>query len=135
MDRSGNVYIADLYNYRVRKVSTAGIITTVAGNGTAGSDGDGGPAVKASNGPHGVAIDSVGNLYFADFRGYRIRKVSPDGIITTVVGTGEAGFSRDGGPAGSARIGSPGDVAVDVAGNLYIADHDNNRIREVFRPS
>jgi hypothetical protein len=135
IDRSDNVYIADAFNYRVRKVSPAGIITTVAGNGTAGSGGDGGPAVMASiNGPHGVAIDGAGNLYIADFRGHRIRKVGPEGIITTVAGTGDPGFSGDGGPAISARIGEPADVAVDAAGNLYILDRDNHRIREVFRP-
>jgi sugar lactone lactonase YvrE len=136
VDRTDNIYIADAFNYRVRKVSPAGIITTVAGNGASGSDGDGGPAVLASiNGPHGVAMDGAGNLYIADFRGHRIRKVSPDGIITTVVGTGDQGFSGDGGPAISAKIGSPSNVAVDSAGNLYVVDRDNNRIREVVRPS
>jgi sugar lactone lactonase YvrE len=135
VDRMDNIYIADAFNFRVRKVSPAGIITTVAGNGASDSDGDGGPAVMASiNGPHGVAMDGAGNLYIADFRGHRIRKVSPDGIITTVVGTGDEGFSGDGGPAISAKIGSPSNVAVDSAGNLYILDPNNKRIREVVRP-
>jgi DNA-binding beta-propeller fold protein YncE len=79
-------------------------------------------------------MDGAGNLYIADFRGHRIRKVSPDGIITTVVGTGDEGFSGDGGPAISAKIGSPSNVAVDSAGNLYILDPNNKRIREVVRP-
>jgi len=136
IDSSDNIYIADAFNYRVRLVSRSGVITTIAGNGTAGSDGDGGPAVMASiNGPHGVAVDSAGNLYIAELRASRVRKVGRDGIIKTVAGTGSGGFSGDGGPATSAMIGGPGDVAVDAADNLYILDRDNGRIRLVFRPS
>lgn len=136
IDSFDNVYIADAFNHRVRKVNGAGVITTVVGNGTAGSDGDGGPAVMASiNGPHGIAIDAAGNLYIAELRGFRVRKVSQDGVIKTVAGTGQSGFSGDGGPATSAKIGGPGDVAVDAVGNLYILDRDNGRIRLVFRPS
>jgi len=136
IDRSDNIYIADAFHHRVRKVSPAGIITTVVGNGTQGSDGDGGAAAAASiNAPHGVAIDFAGNLYIGELQGYRIRKVGLNGIITTVAGIGRKGDSGDAGPAKSAMIGGPGDVAVDAAGSLYILDRDNGRIRMVFRPS
>ncbi len=129
-DSAGNLYIADTGNLRVRKVS-GGTITTVAGNGTVSFSGDGGPATSASiNIPYGVAVDSAGNLYIADTGNNRIRKVS-GGTITTVAGNGTASFSGDGGPATSASINEPWAVAVDSAGNLYIADYANNRIRKV----
>lgn len=131
VDSAGNLYIADANNNRIRKVSS-GTITTVAGNGANGFSGDGGPAASASlNSPLGIAVDSVGDLYIADKYNNRIRKVS-GGIITTVAGTGDGGFAGDGGPATSALLSSPDAVAVDSAGNLYIADTANNRIREVF---
>jgi sugar lactone lactonase YvrE len=126
VDAAGNLYIADPYNYRVRKVA-GGVITTVAGGGSSGL-GDNGPATGAQlTGPAGVAVDSAGNLYIAD--GYRVRKVS-GGVITTVAGNGTEGFSGDNGPATSAQIG-PAGVAVDSAGNLYIADVYNSRVRKV----
>ena len=129
-DSAGNLYIADLANSRIRKV-TNGVITTVAGNGTLGFSGDGGPATSAQlSGPSNVAVDSAGNLYIVDTGNQRIRKVS-NGIITTVAGNGAQGFSGDNGPAIDARLYNPSAVAVDSAGNLYIADSYNNRIREV----
>jgi sugar lactone lactonase YvrE len=132
VDGSGNLYIVDYYNDRIRKVSAAGIITTVAGNGSTGDSGDGGPATGAQlNAPFGVAIDSGGNLFIAEHGGDRVRKVSAGGIITTVAGNGSQGYSGDGGPATSAQLYNPGNVAVDANGNLYIADSLNNRIRKV----
>ena len=131
-DGSGNLFIADKYNQRIRKVDTQGIITTVAGNGTMGFGGDGGLATEASlYNPLGMAVDSSGNLFIADSNNYRVRKVDPQGIITTVAGSGKGGFSGDGGPAISANLLSPTGVAVDFAGNLYIADEYNYRIRKV----
>ncbi|GAB3993632.1 hypothetical protein GCM10028807_29390 [Spirosoma daeguense] len=132
IDRTGNLYIADFYNYRVRKVSTAGIITTVAGNGTFGFGGDGGPATSASlSYPYGVSVDGSGNLYVADRENQRIRKVTTLGVISTVAGSGNLGFSGDGGPATSASLAYPTDVVADSLGNLYIADPNNQRIRKV----
>ncbi|MBZ5630101.1 MAG: hypothetical protein LAO06_14675, partial [Acidobacteriia bacterium] len=132
VDSAGNLYIADLSNNRIRKVDTSGTITTVAGTGTAGYSGDGGPATSAElNDPDGVAVDSAGNLYIAEESNNRIRKVDASGTITTVAGTGTAGYSGDGGPATSAELNNPWGVAVDSAGNLYIADLSNQRIRKV----
>jgi hypothetical protein len=133
-DSAGNMYIAEYGNNRVRKVAAAtGIITTVAGTGTAGYSGDGGLATSAKiNGPQGVAVDSAGNLYIADSANSRVRKVTAaTGMITTVAGTGTQGYSGDGGPATSAGLVFPTDVAVDSAGNLYIADYNGCRIRKV----
>jgi len=130
VDSAGNLYIADGLNNRIRMVSN-GTITTVAGNGTGGSSGDGGPATNASlNSPYGVAVDSVGNLYIADTGSALIRKVS-GGTITTVAGNRTAGFSGDGSLATSASLLEPRGVAVDPAGDLYIADTNNDRIRRV----
>jgi len=136
VDGSGNVYIADSKNYRIRKVSTTGIISTVAGNGTQGYSGDNGPAINASlnftvNVTSGIAVDAKGNIYIADQVNQRIRKVDTNGTITTVAGNGTQGFSGDNGPATSAQLFNPQGVAVDASGNLYIADWTNNRIRKV----
>jgi sugar lactone lactonase YvrE len=132
VDRTGNLYIADRYNYCVRKVTPGGTISTVAGNGTSGFSGDGGPATSAQlSSPNGVAVDNADNLYIADTYNSRIRKVTPDGTISTVAGGGQSGSGGDGGPATSARLTSPNGVAVDNAGNLYIADTYANRIRKV----
>jgi sugar lactone lactonase YvrE len=135
VDSVGNLYISD-GNNRIRKVSN-GVITTVAGNGTCGFAGDGGPATSAQLCPHGVAVDSVGNLYIADGYNSVIRKVS-NGVITTVAGIATqgapGGFSGDGGPATFAELDEPAGVAVDAAGNVYVADANNNRIR-VLTPS
>jgi len=125
-----NLYIADQGNNRVRKVS-GGVITTMAGNGTAGSSGDNGPATAAQlNSPAGIAVDAAGNLYIADIYNNRIRKVS-DGVITTVAGNGNLGLGGDNGPATGASLGFPQGVALDAVGNLYIADTYNNRIRSI----
>jgi len=131
VDSSGNLYVADYGNARIRKVTSSGTITTAAGTGTEGYGGDNGAATRAElNYPIGVAVDSAGNLYIADTYNHRIRKVS-NGVITTVAGNGTAGFSGDNGSATSAQLNYPYSVAVDAAGNLYIADYGNNRIREV----
>jgi uncharacterized protein (TIGR03437 family) len=132
VDAIGNVYIADSGNSRIRKVTPNGVISTVAGNGDFAFSGDGGQAAEAAlHYPQGVAVDSAGNLYISDTVNNRIRKVTAAGVITTVAGTGEAGFSGDGGPATAARLSQPGGVATDAGGNLYIADGDNGRIRKV----
>ncbi len=132
VDASGNLYIADYSNYRIRKVNTSGIISTVAGNSSYGFSGDGGSATAARlNNPIGVAVDASGNLYIADENNNRIRKVSPSGIISTVAGNGISGFSGDGGAATAASLNYPRGVVVDGSGNLYIADKDNYRIRKV----
>jgi uncharacterized protein (TIGR03437 family) len=121
VDSTGNLYIADSLHNSVRKVS-GGVITTVAGSGTPGFSGDGGPATSAQlNTPSSVAVDSAGNLYIADYKNDRVRKVT-GGVITTVAFTGTPGFSGDNGPATSAQLSAPVSVAVDSAGNLYIAD-------------
>ena len=132
-DATGNLYITDLNNQRIRRVTPDGTITTIAGNGTAGWSGDDGPATSAQiNTPYGVAIDGSGNLFIADTNNHAIRKVTPAGVITTVVGVGAiAGFSGDGGQALYAQLNGPAGVAVDAAGNLFIADTNNNRIRMV----
>jgi trimeric autotransporter adhesin len=133
IDSAGNLYIADTHNACIRKVTPAGKIATIAGNGIHGYSGDGSKAVSAQlAGPQGVAVDSSGNLYIADTRNDRIRKVTPDGLITTVAGNGNEGCDGDGGPATSAQLNWPSGIAVDSAGNLFIADTDNDRIRKVI---
>ncbi len=130
VDSSGNVYIADTGNSRVRKVS-GGAITTIAGNGTVGYAGDNGAATGAMlNSPTGVAVDSAGNVYIADFGNNVVRKVS-GGNITTFAGNGRQGYSGDGGPGSQAQLNGPQGVAVDNAGNVYITDTLNSRIRKV----
>lgn len=131
-DAAGNVYIADVGNSRIRKVNTAGVIVTIAGNGTYGYSGDGGQATAAQlSSPFGVCVDAAGNIYIADTYNDRIRKVSPSGIITTVAGTGINGFSGNGGLASAAQLSSPSHVTVDPAGNIYIADVGNYMVRKV----
>ncbi len=132
-DTSGNIYVADRYNYRVRKVTVStGIINTFAGSGRGNFWGDGGPATSAGiNTPEGVAFDSSGNMYIADTFNNRVRKVTTGGIISTFAGTGIAGFSGDGGAATSARLNEPTSVAVDSHGNVFVADSVNARIRKI----
>ncbi len=132
LDSAGNLYIGDASNHRIRKVDASGNISTVAGTGSGGFGGDGGAASAAQlNSPAELAVDSAGNLYIADYNNHRIRKIDASGDISTVAGTGTAGFSGDGGAATSAEIANPFGVALDGAGNLYIADTFNNRIRKV----
>ncbi len=132
LDAAGDLYIADGNNSRIRMVNTSGTITTVAGTGTSGYSGDGGAATSAQlNYPYGVAVDTAGKLYIADQSNQRIRKVDTSGNITTVAGSGTSGYSGDGGAATSAQLYYPEAVAVDSAGNLYIADLDNQLIRKV----
>ncbi len=135
LDAAGNLYIADRNNDRIRKVDAAGAISTVAGGGRRGYrgyGGDGGPAVEAQlDRPSGVALDAAGNLYIADTDNQRIRKVDAAGVITTVAGDGNYGYGGDGGPAVEAHLRVPRGVALDGAGNLYIADSSNDRIRKV----
>lgn len=132
-DGNGILFIADRGNHRIRKVDlAAGTITTVAGTGTPGFIGDGGPAISAQlSGPTGVALDAGGNLFITDKDNSRIRKVDLSGIITTVAGTGAAGFGGDGGPATNAQLNFPNRTVVDTNGTLFISDGSNSRIRRV----
>lgn len=131
-DGNGNMYIADAFNRRIRKVSPSGIISTIAGTGVSAATGDGGPAIAATmQYPNGIAVDLTCNVYFSDWSTQKIRKINTSGIITTVVGTGIAGFSGDGGAAVAAKINGPNNLTFDNAMNLYIPDFYNNRIRKV----
>ena len=131
IDALGNLYIADTYHDRVRKIDTSDLITTVAGKYpySQGFDGDGGPAIEAKlYEPADVTIDPSGNLYIADMRNNRIRKVDVNGIITTVAGNGSSGYSGDGGPATEAQLYSPDGLALDSSGNIYISDIEHSAI-------
>ena len=132
-DAYGNLYFADNLGSLVRKIDTSGIITTIAGTGTTGFSGDGGPSTAAQiDQPPGITVDAIGNLYIADAQNNRIRKVTvATGVISTVVGNGTAGFSGDGGLATAAALNRPSDVCFDNLGNLYIADNVNSRVRKV----
>lgn len=130
-DTSGNLYIADTDDNLILQISPVGTLSTVAGTGEQGYFGDNGPAKSAVlDSPAGVAVDTAGAIYVADTHNNRIRKVA-SGTITTIAGTGVAGFSGDGGPATSAALNLPTAIAVDAAGNLYIADTNNHRIRKI----
>jgi hypothetical protein len=130
IDLDGALYIADWLNHRVQKITPDGTISTVAGDGTRGYSGDGGPAISAQlSEPADVAVDSLRTLYIAD--GDFIRRVGSDGVITTIAGTGIAGYAGDGGSANSAPLWNPSDLAVDQAGNLYINDGGNGRVRKI----
>ena len=134
-DAAGNMYIADTLNQRIRKVSSStGVITTIAGNGTAGFGGDNGPAAQAVlHNPEAIVLDAAGNIYFADEGNSCVRMISAStGIITTVAGTpGVAGLTGNGGPATSATLNEPGALALDAAGNLYIGDFGSHVVRKV----
>jgi uncharacterized protein (TIGR03437 family) len=131
VDAHENIYVND-GSGRIRRIDREGIVTTFAGNGEQGFAADGVPAVTTPlNSPGQISIGPAGDLFIADTGNHRVRKVGADGIVTTVAGTGKAGFSGDGGPAGSAQLSSPSGVAVDNAGNFYIADTANQRIRKV----
>ena len=136
-DTFGNIIMTDLNNNAVRKVDmTTGIITTIAGNGTAGYSGDGGPAVDALlNQPYGIFIDKQNNIFVTEYGNGTIRRI--DGvtkIITTVAGCGTPGYGGDGGPATDAKL-IPEGVVIDDYGTMYIADYENNRIRKVYNPA
>ncbi|MFD0309636.1 RICIN domain-containing protein [Streptomyces sp. NPDC127119] len=132
VDGAGTLYITDGSNNRVRKITADGTISTVAGIGTAGFAGDDGPAVSARlNLPLGIVVDSTGALHISDYNNHRVRKITADGTISTVAGTGTAGFGGDDGPASSAQLSNPFGLAMDCVDTLYIADHLNNRVRKI----
>jgi sugar lactone lactonase YvrE len=132
-DAAGNLFISDSGNNRIRKVDAAtGTVSTIAGNGTTTFGVDGVPAtVVGLDGPSDVVVDAAGNVIFSDTHHHRVRLVGTDGKIHTVIGNGVSGFSGDGGPAANAQLASPTGLAFDTAGNLYIADFDNHRIRMI----
>jgi sugar lactone lactonase YvrE len=130
-DSNGNVFIADTFNHRVRRVGTDGFITTIAGTGNIGYNGDNIPATTANlYYPIGLAVDAANNLYIADENNNRIRKVDTSGIITTVAGNGVWGYNGENLPATSANLRFPQGVALDSQGNLYIAE-ERDRVRKV----
>lgn len=132
IDGEGNLFVAEGASHRVRRIDTDGVITTVAGTGIAGGGGDGGPATAAQlNRPIDVEVDGAGNVLIAELRGNRIRQIAPDGTISTRAGTGLAGSRGDGGPAMTAEFNGPQAVAVDGAGNIFVADWNNRRIRRI----
>lgn len=127
-DAQGNLYVADVYNNRIRKITPAGVVTTVAGDGTKGFV-DGNSASSEFNNPYGVAVDGSGNIYVADTYNYAIRKITPAGIVSTIAGTGSAGFADGSGTA--AKFSLPIRLTLDAQGNLFVADAQNQRIRKV----
>jgi sugar lactone lactonase YvrE len=132
LDADGNIFFADSNNHRIMKVDARGIIRTIAGTGSWGYSGDGGPATSARlHGPSGVYVDSQGNIFISEYNGHRVRKVDGSGIIVTVVGTGSGAYSGDGGPASLAQINAPTDIYLDSWGTMYIADTNNQRVRVV----
>ncbi len=132
VDVLGNVYFSNYFTHYIRKISTTGIITTIAGTGTSGFSGNGGPAISAQlNNPEGLKADACGNLFIAESGNFIVRKINAAGIISTVAGNNTSGFSGDGGLATAASMQYAMDIALDSAGNLYIADHDNYVIRKV----
>jgi sugar lactone lactonase YvrE len=134
LDDEGSLFISDSGRHRVLKLGPEGRLRTVAGTGTAGFSGDGGPATAAQlNGPWGLAVDLHGNLSIADAANHRVRRVTPAGIISTMAGAGIPGFTGDGGPATLARLDRPLDLTVDSQGTLFIVDSLNGRVRRVDR--
>ncbi len=132
LDDSDNIFIVDNNNNRIRKVTAAsGVITTVAGNGSSGDSGEGGAATAATfNEPQNVVVDTAGNLYISDIGNHKVKKVT-GGMIATIAGTGTAGFSGEGGLATAAQLNGPNNVSLDSAGNIYICDAENSRIRRI----
>lgn len=125
VDARGDVFVSDSNNHRVRMIDTHGIITTVAGTGEVGSTGDGGPATEAQiNDPNGLAFDADGNLYVVDDTTPQVREIDRHGVISTFAGTGELGYSGDGGPATEATFTAPSGLAFDADGSLYVADEE-----------
>jgi uncharacterized protein (TIGR03437 family) len=132
VDSSGNLYIADAFNNRIRKVDTGGVINSIAGSGVFSYSGNGGPATSAQLfAPHAAAVDLNGNLFIADTSNNVVREVTSKGVITTIAGTGTAGSSGDNGPATAAQLNLPLGVAVDVSGNVFVADSANARVRKI----
>jgi streptogramin lyase len=132
-DSGGNIYLSDTDNHVIRKISS-GNITTIAGNGSPGYSGDGAPAINAKlNSPQAITVDNYGNVYFVDGYNNVIRKVDSNGVIITYAGTGESGYTGDGGPATLASIAYPWGLATDSDGNLYIADTNNAAVRVVVK--
>src|ERR1022692_2133409 len=132
VDRLGNLYLSDSDHHRVRKIDTKGVITTIAGTGLAGFSGGGGPATAAQlNTPYGLAVDRAGALYVADYNNNRVRRIGPDGVISTFAGSGGNASSGDNGPATAAQLLEPRNVAVDAAGTVYISEFGANRVRKV----
>lgn len=135
-DEAGNLYMAGRFVSRVMKVSTSGILTTIAGTGLGNATGDGGPATASQINPQKLAFDKAGNLYVSSYYKPAVRKINTAGIITTVVGDTVAGFTGDGGPAIAARLNRACGISFDTCGNLYICDQSNKRIRKVdFNPT
>lgn len=132
VDASGNTYIADKDNNRIRKINTSGLISTYAGTGTSGFSGDGGPATSAElNTPWGIALDALGNMYIADANNNRIRKINSSGIISTIAGTGALSYSGDGGPAVNATMMFPVGIVSDALGNIFFTDAYNHVVRKI----
>jgi len=128
VDAKGNVYVADFSNNRIRKITSGGEVDTLAGTGTPGSK-DGAGTSAQFNEPTGVALDAEGNVYVADSGSHLIRKITPEGVVSTIAGSGTAGFKDDAGT--EAQFNTPKGVAVDAEGNIYVADHYNHRIRKI----
>ena len=132
IDGTGNLYLADRDNWRVRRIDPAGTITTVAGSGLQGHAGDGGLATGAElGGPSGLALDGAGSLYVAEYHNHRVRNIDATGIISTAAGTGEQGFRGDGRLAVEALLDGPAGVVADTAGNLFVSDCGNHRVRRI----
>jgi sugar lactone lactonase YvrE len=132
VDAAGNVFIADSYNNKIRKVNTSGVISTFAGTGSSGYSGDGAAATGAKLSiPYNITFDATGNLYFSDSYNDVVRKINLAGVISTVAGTGVGGYDGDSGPALNAKFNFPDGIAIDATGNLFIADNFNHRVREV----
>ena len=128
LDVQGNIYVSDTWNHRIRKITSAGIVTTIAGNVGGFADGVGNSTLF--NAPGGVAVDAAGNIYVADISNHRIRKITPDSMVTTIAGSADTGFADDM-PAIQGLLNQPFGVACDLSGNIYIADTNNNRIRKL----
>ena len=131
-DRKGNLLIPDAGNFVIRKIDTAGVVSTLAGNGSIGYSGDGGPAILAQfASPAGIATDAAGNIYICDWNNNAVRKIDSLGIIRTIAGTGMAGYSGDGGPAVAAKLKNPAAITLDHYGNLYVCDWSNFVVRKI----